>query len=551
MWWESWMRRSQKLFGSHEDLCFKVVGKISSRPNSEVQHMKRRQIFGALAHSFFFLLSGHPPVQASGDPYMVKIAKEEGVVDIFSGNWVNISWQARHLLIRMLRSKPADRITPNEALAHEWLSPAQWISPQWNLLDLHSLKIDVEMSTPPSSGKSAIPSLSTSLQKPSGNTTPSVVGFPAPKAKSPLRTRRATEDSRNSPSPSRRDERTINEGIRVSGEGSARSPSQSPPRSPVRSLSDGYSAGGLKYSGMIENEIDPSSGSVDSFPPSVEKKDDVLLKALESFQTTWANRKLAASRDGAINNGDLSEQLNQPESGYLTPPNATRTSEHEADEKTPPEAVSPARLGMPPLPSPAHLRKSKSARGDRNGALLTKPPRQLASGEPRQGSGKSTEISSDYAAALAAASRQVDRKFVNSLTRGSSGDFTGIRGALPRTRTGLPTDRVGMSLDSSLGSIDVDELVPLVEVGDKTVHNLLDGLKASSASNNLKDASNFEEHGGNGDAKVSTIDIPISEEEEQVDAQSMIVDGMGRRLLQSPMSAHPRRKHGRSSHVFC
>ncbi|CAI5953618.1 unnamed protein product [Closterium sp. NIES-65] len=266
---------------------------------------------------------------------------------------------------------------------------------------------------------------------------------------------------------------------------------------------------------------------------------------------------------------------------------------------------------MPPLPSlssdsrarssalpPRHSPDCTGAGGRRQ--LLPAGSRSMphdSAGRATGSSGRagSPEVSSDYAAALATASHRVERQLLSTLRapRGSR-SMVLTSTAPPAAASAMEGSGGWQSVDfselvepgpggarSSGGAgeaVDVAQLVPLVQVGDHTVDNLLcdfDHLNATPPRPHPgSDAEPWPDGGSSsgrqwsapssdsGDLDLSAMDLngptdvggaggaggegPLGAE------QSMIVDALGRRLLKSPMaSPHPRRKHGRSSHVFC
>ena len=192
---------------------------------------------------------------------------------------------------------------------------------------------------------------------------------------------------------------------------------------------------------------------------------------------------------------------------------------------------------------------------------------------------KSAEVSqsSDYMAALASVTLKSDKKLLATLKdpakaarlaelnaswqAGSQVGGGKNYGSLGRSSMNKTLAR--RLKDEGEEDLDVASLVPLVQVGDLQVGDLLGGGAAGSGDRDNRDS----------ESKYSQLDIPDEEGHGEVvvaDAncgddegshegplgvdQSMIVDSVGRRLLQSPAAgANPRasRRHGRSTHVFC
>ncbi|CAI5500037.1 unnamed protein product, partial [Closterium sp. Naga37s-1] len=287
-----------------------------------------------------------------------------------------------------------------------------------------------------------------------------------------------------------------------------------------------------------------------------------------------------------------------------------RLSRSRADATNIASASSPPLPGrsMPPLPSlssdsrarssalpPRHSPDCTGAGGRRQ--LLPAGSRSMlhdSSGRAAGSSGRagSPEVSSDYAAALATASNRVERQLLSTLRAPRGSRSMVLSGTAPPPAASAVEGSGGwQSVDfselvepgpggarSSGGAgeaVDVAQLVPLVQVGDHTVDNLLcdfDHLNATPPRPHpSSDAEPWPDGGSSsgrqwsapssdsGDLDLSAMDLngPVdvggtggpSGEGPLGAEQSMIVDALGRRLLKSPMaSPHPRRKHGRSSH---
>lgn len=65
---------------------------------------------------FYFLLSARPPMEATGDPVLLRIVREEGMVDLYGPPWSAVEPEAKLLAARLLRAEPEKRATPNDVL---------------------------------------------------------------------------------------------------------------------------------------------------------------------------------------------------------------------------------------------------------------------------------------------------------------------------------------------------------------------------------------------------------------------------------------------------
>ena len=243
---------------------------------------------------------------------------------------------------------------------------------------------------------------------------------------------------------------------------------------------------------------------------------------------------------------------------------------------------------MPPLPM-SNLRRSSSARerpplgatatGTLPGSATENPAMRRRDSVKERVVNKSVEESksSDYMAALASVTLKSDKKLLATLKdpakaarlaelnaswqEGSQMGGRNNYGSLGRSSMNKTLAR--RLKEEGEEDLDVASLVPLVQVGDLQVGDLLGGEAAGMRGR----------HKGDSESKYAPLDIPDDEGDGEVvvaDAncgddegshegplgvdQSMIVDSVGRRLLQSPAAGvNPRasRRHGRSTHVFC
>ena len=70
-------------------------------------------VIGAI---YYYLLSSRPPIETEGDPILLRMAREEGMVDLYSPPWSAVYQQARLLAARLLRAEPEKRATTNDIL---------------------------------------------------------------------------------------------------------------------------------------------------------------------------------------------------------------------------------------------------------------------------------------------------------------------------------------------------------------------------------------------------------------------------------------------------
>lgn len=72
----------------------------------------------------YTMLAGHTPFATGNENSPVKILQRigSGVVDMSSGNWRNVSFQAKDLVQKMLHADPKRRICISDVLAHIWIT---------------------------------------------------------------------------------------------------------------------------------------------------------------------------------------------------------------------------------------------------------------------------------------------------------------------------------------------------------------------------------------------------------------------------------------------
>ncbi|GJP41699.1 hypothetical protein CLOM_g1347 [Closterium sp. NIES-68] len=582
-------------------------------------------VVGALV---FFLLSARPPfvtsLEGAGATPRGEAAES---ADVCSPPWPPMSAAARHFLSRLLCRQPAQRATPNEALSNPWV------------VSMCAQAHEEERSQPPESerrveagaagggvgegragagrrgrARGARVCFREVEETEGGEEEERVAGA----CRAGVSSKAAYVEGWLAAS-----------GARVGGEGAARNGSDGGAQEgeqDTRDASDDSSAaqvfgspaahsgerrwqggGGEGGKEATEGEEDAGRGggggggrgSVRAAPEQSFVLDDVDFSsmldldhggAVGNFATLPA--RLSRSRGECGPDGSANASASSPPlPGRSMPPLPSLASDSRLRSTAPPSAALP----------PRHSPDCMGAGGSRARQLLPSGSRSMpheasgrAAGRSSSGRAGSPEVSSDYAAALATASHRVERQLLSTLRapRGSrsmvmGGSASGpgpsaLEGSSWQTTdfSALVAAEEGSGGARSSGgageAVDVAQLVPLVQVGDHTVDNLLgdhphhnpagarpgsdvdpwpdggssSGRQWSAPSSDSGDldlaAMDLNGPADTGGAGAASGEGPLGTE------QSMIVDALGRRLLKSPMaSPHPRRKHGRSSHVFC
>ncbi|CAI5474050.1 unnamed protein product [Closterium sp. Yama58-4] len=562
-------------------------------------------VVGALV---FFLLSGRPPFAASSEAGAAAAHGDAAdSADVCSPPCPPMSAAARHFLSRLLCRLPAQRATPNEALCNPWVESmcAQALDED------HPVASGAQQGVPLGGTRGG-----TSTGRARGGRRARVCFREVEETEGG---KEEEEGRRGGASKAAYVEGWLAaSGVRggddvEGGEGDA------------RSGSDG---------GAHEGEHDGRGGGDDAhaaqgFGSPTARSEERTWQGgggIGGMGTTQGGSDTGRGRDGVgggevvraapevsfvLDECDFSAMLDRDHApavgNFATLP--ARLSRSRADAANIASASSPPLPGrtMPPLPSlssdsrarssalpPRHSPDCTGAGGRRQ--LLPSGSRSMPhDSSGRAGRAGSPEVSSDYAAALATASHRVERQLLSTLRAPRGSRSMVLTSTAPPPAASAVEGSGWQSVDfsemvepgpggarSSGGAgeaVDVAQLVPLVQVGDHTVDNLLcdfDHLNATPPRPHPgSDAEPWPDGGSSsgrqwsapssdsGDLDLSAMDLngPVdvggaggvpSGEGPLGTEQSMIVDALGRRLLKSPMaSPHPRRKHGRSSHVFC
>lgn len=69
----------------------------------------------------FILLSGHPPFSGRTPKELMQMGRQ-GAFDFHPKHWTKVSDDAKHLIRKLLKVKPHDRLSAEHALGHSWIT---------------------------------------------------------------------------------------------------------------------------------------------------------------------------------------------------------------------------------------------------------------------------------------------------------------------------------------------------------------------------------------------------------------------------------------------